>query len=499
MITVLKQIHKWVGVVFLPFILLFALSGIALNHRELLSGLDVSRRYLPEEYRYRNWNNAAVRGTSRLGPDEVLIYGNIGVWKTDDNFGKFADFNRGFPRGIDNRKIETVYKTADGDLFAGTLFGLYSYDFDDAKWLPVKIPGEEKRIVDVAEAGSDLYILTRSHLFRAADGNDFEVITLPEPEHYDDKISLFKTLWTLHGGEAYGLPAVLLVDLIGLTFIFLSITGLILFVVPLIYQTSWRRGGENLKAFFKFSLKWHNRIGWITLVFLIFTTFTGMFLRPPLLVLISELEVFKLPFSELDDPNPWHDKLRRIIYDDTEGRFIVATLDGVFYSDDSFKSKLMRYDTQPPLSVMGVNVFRKLSEDTYLVGSFSGLYEWWPERGYIEDYITGAEYEPLTGLGPAIGNYTVTGYTADCARGEFFFDYSRGALALNTYNRFARMPDNVVAKSPISLWNAALEFHTARIYGAFLGDFYILFIPLAGLIILLELISGFVVWWKEHK
>lgn len=499
MISVLKKTHKWAGVVFLPFILLFALSGIVLNHRELLSGFDINRKYLPEEYRYKNWNNAAVKGTTPLGPDEVLIYGNIGVWKTDNNFNGFADFNRGFPEGIDNRKIEAVYKTGDGGLFAGTLFGLYGYDFDDAKWLPVKIPVEEKRIVDIIEADGELCVMTRSHLLRTTNGKDFEVITLPEPEEYDDEVSLFKTLWTLHGGEAYGLPAVLLVDIIGVIFVFLGVTGLILFLIPLIYKTSWRRDGSRLKKTFKFSLKWHNRIGWITLALLIFTTFTGMFLRPPLLVLISELDVFKLPFSELDNPNPWNDKLRRIIYDDAEDRFVIATLDGVYYSDDGFTSKLKRYEAQPPISVMGVNMFRKVAEDTYLVGSFSGLFLWQPESGIVVNYITRQDYIPSVGLGPPIGDFAVTGYTADCKRGVFFFDYDRGALALNTYNRFAKMPDKVIAESPISLWSVALEVHTGRIYRVVFGDYYILFIPLAGLIILFELISGFVVWWKEHK
>ncbi len=499
MVNLLKIIHKWAGVVFLPFILLFALSGIVLNHRELLSGSDVARGYLPDEYGYKNWNNAAVKGTTRLGPDEVLIYGNIGVWKTDDNFNEFAGFNRGFPKGIDNRKIEAVYRTVDGALFAGTLFGLYRYNFDDKRWLPVRIPVEEKRIVDIAEAGEELFVMTRSHLLTTGDCVNYEVITLPEPEDYDDRVSLFKTLWTLHGGEAYGLPAILLVDVIGVIFIFLGITGLILFLIPLIYKTSWRRDGSKLKKTFKFSLKWHNRIGWITLVLLVFTACTGMFLRPPLLVLISELDIFKLPFSELDNSNPYHDKLRRIIYDDALDRFIVATLDGVYYSDDGFTSKLKRYEAQPPISVMGVNVFRKISEGTYLVGSFSGLYAWQPERGYVADYITGADYVPPVGLGPPIGDFAVTGYTADCERGEFFFDYSSGALALNTYNRFAKMPGDVLVNSPISLWNVGLEVHTGRIYRVLFGDYYILFIPLAGLIILFELISGFLVWWKEHR
>ncbi len=51
----------------------------------------------------------------------------------------------------------------------------------------------------------------------------------------------------------------------------------------------------------------------------------------------------------------------------------------------------------------------------------------------------------------------------------------------------------------MSLWNVALEFHTARIYKAFLGGLYILVVPLTGLFTLFILISGFIVWYKLHR
>lgn len=42
-----KKYHKWVGVVFALFMLVFCLSGIVLNHRQLFSHCDVSRSWLP--------------------------------------------------------------------------------------------------------------------------------------------------------------------------------------------------------------------------------------------------------------------------------------------------------------------------------------------------------------------------------------------------------------------------------------------------------------------
>lgn len=60
------------------------------------------------------------------------------------------------------------------------------------------------------------------------------------------------------------------------------------------------------------------------------------------------------------------------------------------------------------------------------------------------------------------------------------------------------MPENIIDKSPMSLWSLALEVHTGRIYGVFLGMFYILVVPLVGIFILFTLITGVVIWFKYH-
>ena len=118
-----KKLHKWPAIVIAFIAILFATSGIIMNHRQLFSGVDVSRKLLPKNYHYNNWNLAAVRGSIQL-KDATLLYGNIGVWKSDDNLKSFENFNQGFPIGIDNRKIYSIVSFNDV-LFAGTLMGLY--------------------------------------------------------------------------------------------------------------------------------------------------------------------------------------------------------------------------------------------------------------------------------------------------------------------------------------------------------------------------------------
>lgn len=501
MIKFFIKYHKWLGILLTLFIVLFALSGIVLNHRELFSSIDVNRYFLPKDYSYQNWNNAGVKSTEKISNDSILIYGNIGVWLTDGNFKNFTDFNKGFPKGIDNRKIERLLFTKDKQLFAATLFGLYQYHFEEQKWQDILLPIHEKRIVDIIERQDTLLVLSRSFLLKSTDGQHFKSQILPQPKNYDNKVGLFKTLWVIHSGEIYGLAGILLVDAVGIIFIFLSISGLIYFInrQRLRVRQKKVKQSRSIKKFNKWNLKWHNKIGWITLIFLIITTFTGIFLRPPLLISIASSRVDKIPFTELDSPNPWFDKLRRIIYDEEKQRYLVATLDGIYYSDDDFSSKLKMYTSQPPASVMGVNVFKKVSSQTYLVGSFEGLFLWKSHSGFIFDYIKKEPRSRPKAAGPPIGDFLITGMSTDFKNQEILFDFNQGALHFFGGAPFPPMTDKVQENAPISLWNLALEIHTARLYKIIFGNFYILFIPLSGILILFILISGFIVWYKRYR
>jgi hypothetical protein len=126
-IKIFRKLHKWPGIIIAFFAILFAVSGIIMNHRQIFSSVDISRNILPPNYRYNNWNMAAVRGSIPYMNDSVLIYGNIGIWKTSSDPEHFNDFNQGFPKGIDNRKIYSVVQK-DNILYAGTHFGLYRRD-----------------------------------------------------------------------------------------------------------------------------------------------------------------------------------------------------------------------------------------------------------------------------------------------------------------------------------------------------------------------------------
>ncbi|MDP2335149.1 MAG: PepSY-associated TM helix domain-containing protein [Bacteroidota bacterium] len=497
----LRKYHKWPGIVITLFVILFTISGILMNHRSLISAININRSILPAEYSYQNWNKGAVKSVCLLGGDSALVYGNVGIWLSTDQLKTFQDWNAGFSRGIDNRKISKILKTPDGRLFAGTYFGLFQFSQQKHEWQKIQLPVSEERITDLILKEDELLVQTRSFLLKSTDGKSFQTITLPAPSGFDGKASLFKTLWLFHSGEIWGPVGKLVVDLFGLAILIISLSGLMHFIFPKWLKHRKKKQKENTRLVTarNANLRWHNRLGWIFIPFLIFVIITGMFLRPPLLIAIANSVVSPIPGTVLSSPNPWYDKLRRVLYDEQQHLVLFSTNDGIYFTDENFQEPMRRLMNEPPVSVMGCNVLEKKGEGTYLIGSFNGLFQWNPFTGQLIDYLSGNSYQAPQMVGPPISKDMIDGWFADPSGNEFYFDYNHGVLPIRNNVSFGGMSDEIISKSPISLWNLSLEVHTGRIFEPLLGMFYILYVPLAGICILIVLISGFFIWWMGYR
>ncbi|MBK3516324.1 PepSY-associated TM helix domain-containing protein [Carboxylicivirga marina] len=493
-----RKYHKWGGIILSFFLLLFSISGIVLNHRKQVSSVDISRQYLTSSFQYDNWNNAALKGSIRLDSTQTLFYGNVGCWINTNKTNEWNDFNTGFPKGIDNRKVSKVIRTKNGRLFAGTLFGLYEYKSES--WSPIKLEIEHPRISDLIEVNGKLTILTRSELGQLDLINDSVVFNiLPSPEGYKNTTSLFKTIWILHSGEILGITGKILVDIIAGIFIFLIITGIIWFASPSLIKRARKKllAAKRKKQLFRFSVKWHNKIGYYAIIFLIFTTFTGIFLRPPLLIAIANSEAKSIPFTVLDSPNAWYDQLRAIRYNRQYNVYLVSSSKGMYALTNNFE-QIVKIPNQPPVSVMGINVFEEQKNNNYLIGSFSGLYLWNPFTSSCINYVTKQAHIPQVGMSRPIGVHMATGYH-QLDHNEVYFDYNQGAVSLNRKSSFGTMPNKIKTASPLSIWNLALEVHTGRIFQDLIGAFYILIVPLTGITTILLLLSGLWIYWKKYK
>ncbi len=504
LLKTIKKLHKWPAIIISLFAILFATSGVVMNHRQTFSSIDVSRKLLPDSYTYKNWNLAAVRGSEKINENSILIYGNIGIWKTSDNFQSFTDFNQGFPKGIDNRKIYSV-KKLNNQLFAGTQLGLYKKDSEASPWRKVELPVREDRIADLSLKADTLLVLTRNYLLKTTDGLNYKTFQLPEPVGYIRKTGLFETFWQLHSGELWGLPGKLIVDLLGIVTILLSVTGLLHFIFPKLIKKRKKKGKEvsAMVSVKKKNLNWHNVVGYIFALFLLINTFSGMHLRPPLLIAIANKQVGIIPGTHLDNPNPWFDKLRRVEWNEATQRYIFSTSDGFYFANESLQGNLQPAFSQPPVSIMGCNVLKPLGSENYLVGSFTGMFIWNITTGSVTDFFTQKPYVEPEGMQSPIGMNMVAGLVEGNEK-AFWFDYNKGIQGMASFegmpsSNFSEMSEEIRIASPMSLWNTALEMHTGRIFENVLGPFYILYVPLAGICILLVLISGFLLWWKVFR
>lgn len=556
-----KKYHRWLGLVLSVFMLVFCVSGIILNHREAFSGCEVSRKWLPASYHVKNFNNGVVKGTvvknqktasdsteqslaveknpsvhanSSESPDSVLVYGCAGVFLTDSRLSTWQDFNAGLPESIDERNVRHVVKAKDGSLWCAALRDVYRYDENSHRWKKVELPGNEERIMDVALAKDSMTVvaLTRSRVFTivpfvqygeivkigksSSETYRVESKIIPAPKKYEPKTTLFKLVWHLHSGEFFGLPGKLVVDAIALVLIVLSITGILLFILPygirrakkLAAKARMKRLGKQ----FAWNMKWHNKIGYVTIVLTLWIAITGMCLRPPLMV---PLVLSKLPQAVGEDGNVWQDKLRAIRWDAVQGDWLVSTSEGFLRVDEDFSQapKMLPDDECPKLSPMGVTVWESDGKGGWIVGSFRGIYRWNPVNhslNQILDYFTGKPSEETSMI--PISDNLVCGYSEDFLGGKpLVFDFAKGvedakgqAVALcNDEPKKSRneesMSDLICETAPMSLWNVALELHVGRCYSPFLGPLSDLFVFLSGLLITLVLLSGYIISHRRRK
>ena len=600
-----KKYHRWFGLVLSVFMLVFCISGIILNHRSLFRSCEVSRGWMPASYHIQNFNNGIIKGTLFLRGDslagkaldqkslagnslgdgsiaendtpkaysqsegksfekgKVIAFGGAGVWLTDTQGSKWTDFNAGLPEGADNRNIRNIVQSADGTLWLAAQYDVYRHD--GKQWQRVELPGNEERITDVTLSGdstqvvalsrSKLYIVSKASSKDSSSKDSLKVkeILLKSPEGYKPETTLFKTVWKLHSGEFFGLPGQLVVDAIAVVLIILSITGIILFLLPYGIRSQKRKGAtEMMKKMGKkmvWNQKWHNKIGYATIVLTLWLAISGMCLRPPLMIPL----VLTKTSQSVEDGNVWHDKLRGIRWDEAGECWLVSTSEGFLKVDEAFQKAPVFFGKgkSPSISPMGITVFEKINQkekilkdessaiskeessaiskdelnssllsDEWIIGSFSGLYRWNPQTGKVVDYFTGKPEEKKS-MRP-ISNSLVSGYSKnllgsseDTKAGSFkdsnnrriiIFDYAKGAQLVESAPSGAarissanlNMPE-ALSLAKMSLWNMALELHVGRCYSPFLGPLSDLFVFLSGLLISLVLLSGFIILRRQKR
>ena len=533
-----KKYHRWFGFILSVFMLVFCVSGIILNHRQLFADCDVSRSILPPAYHIQNFNNGVIKGSIRIdghadlasaggikaSDDSVLAYGYGGIWLTDAKMKSWKDFNKGLPKNVDGRNIRNMVQTKNGEIWCAATMDVYR--FDGKEWKMFPLADNEERITDITltKDSTSIIAMTRSAVYEIsgkktdaanektnavnektdAANEKRDAISektnvtrkiIGQPEGFIPEVTLFKTVWHLHSGAFFGLTGRLLVAAIAIVLIILSITGIILFILPYRIRRQKRlQAREKMQKLGKqmvFNAKWHNKLGYTTIILTLWLAITGMCLRPPLMIPLA----MNKTTEKVKDGNVWHDKLRSIRWDAAEGNWLVSTSEGFLRVDEHFQHKptLLNKEKAPKVSPMGVTIFESDSKGGWLVGSFSGMFRWYPEKNLIVDYFTGKQNIEKSMI--PISNHLVSGYSRDFFDGkEVVFDYSKGASLGET----ASTPE-LLSAIPMSLWNVALELHVGRCYSPLLGPLSDLFVFISGLLITLVLLSGYIILHRRKK
>ena len=519
-----KKYHRWFGLILSVFMLVFCVSGIILNHRQLFADCDVSRSFLPPAYHIQNFNNGVIKGSIRIdghadlasaggikaSDESILAYGYGGIWLTDTKMKSWKDFNQGLPENVDGRNIRNMVQTKNGEIWCAAMMDVYR--FDGKEWKMFPLADNEERITDITltKDSTSIIAMTRSAVYEIsgkktdAANEKRDAISektnvtrkiIGQPAGFIPEVTLFKTVWHLHSGAFFGLTGRLVVDAIAIVLIILSITGIILFILPYRIRRQKRlQAREKMQKLGKqmvFNAKWHNKLGYTTIILTLWLAITGMCLRPPLMIPLA----MNKTTEKVKDGNVWHDKLRAIRWDAAEENWLVSTSEGFLRVDEHFQHQptLLNKEKTPKVSPMGVTVFESDGKGGWLVGSFSGMFRWYPEKNLIVDYFTGKQNIEKSMI--PISSHLVSGYSKDFFGGkEVIFDYSKGANLGET----ASTPE-LLSAIPMSLWNVALELHVGRCYSPLLGPLSDLFVFISGLLITLVLLSGYIILKRRKK
>lgn len=495
-----KKLHKYVGLPLCALLLFASISGILLNHRGLLRQIDVPRWMLPSHYRYQGWNNGAIRGAASTS-EGTYLYGTAGIWRTDSALQHLPEPQmRGLAPGGDEQRMMTIVTDSLDRLWAISQFRLYQRAPKASAWTEMSLPPTlHGRLTDVQIQGDSLILLSRSQVYvRSLAHGAWREVLLPAPDGYTGKLLLFQLIWALHSGEYFGLGGRLIVDLIGVVLILLSLSG----IGYTFYSSRLRRAKEKGKELVPVDQRrkwaqglahhdrWHRWFGHWFFWAVVFVTTTGWMLRPPLMLPLIFSKAKPIPGTALYSENPWFERLRALRFDAQQGKWLLATSEG-FFTMSSLGAKPERWTCQPPVSPMGINVFEQRSDGTWLIGSFSGLYEVRPQdRLPLTDYFTGEQSKELKHVRPVTPN-AVTGILLGPTKvQDLVVRYEQGI----TSGRQEMLPQpEALNELPYSLWQYALEWHTGRIYRPLIGSVGVdLFIFLFGL-------ATSLVLWTGHK
>ena len=492
--------HKYFGLLVLLFMAWMSLSGVLLNHPDWIQNVSVHKSLVPKQYQPENWNRSSLKGIEYMG-DSLLLYGRQGVYLSQDNGKSLNPFMEGaFPKSALGKRSNHIYHSKnDKILLCATNQGCLQYDIEQQLWKRLQLPKGDESILKILNTKEHLLLVSKSDIYQSLSvTNDLHFKKLDlKKKNYSSDISLIQVFFELHDGSIWGLPGRLLWDIVGLILFFLCISAFYIWYYPKKWKRRYKKKGrrasykeKNARNFF---FRYHKKLGWYFAVPLVIITFTGMFLSPILMMTLVNGNVSEKYYPSIKDKNPWHHKIRNALYDTQKEQLVLDCSDGVWAGSYRTKEEFEKIKLPVRIFGMGTTVFREEKPGTWLVGSFGGLHRVDKESDASEKILQTKKKE---NSGRPASTF-VTGYEKLPDGNHYILGHYKGICdekGKQLRNVFT-MPQGITGNSKLPLWNYMFELHNARIFRGGIGGFYMLIIPLGGLLCLIMLLAGVLDYW----
>lgn len=494
-----KSIHKYLGLISGLYLLAMGASGLLLNHPEWIRSINTPHSLVPDDYSYQNWNRMLIRSGTITADGAWYLAGKSGIARSDDQGHSFSILDDGFPAAAydrDTADLLILDKNSDERiLLAATRSGLYQKHGNNP-WSQIRLPDapSSPRMVALVKTEKKIIAFSETSAWQAdiATRNFTPVELTVADEDSATKVPLFRVLHDIHNGAILGTPGKVLLDISGIFLVILGVSGLVIWFVP------WRnRKLPGLRqppgTFFRWCWKYHLKLGiWIVVVLMILAG-SGIFLRPPLLLatITHSLGADNPLLHFSPSSGGFGGKFQSATYS-SNGAIIISTQSGLWRGPANLDGKFQRLQLPVPIHGMGVTVLEGMENDQLLIGSFSGLF-------VVEEHQGRTWRLRRPGLqenNPYQSNDLVSGVIMAGGQPILRVDYHDGMLPMTALQRLLpAMPPEIAAAAPISLWHYLFEFHNGRIFEPWLGPWYLLIIPISGIILLLLCLSGAYDWW----
>ncbi len=485
-----SKLHKVLGLFFTPILLFIAISGIGLNHSNIIKSLSLPISSLPENYHFKQWNRGVIQALVKDEKGGIYAAGKNGLgYFIDDSY---QQINNPLATNSWQNFIYSLYYDNDNEqLFIGSRDGLFRYEITTQHWHYYSETIEQGIVSIVKSKQSNTLIAIANYQLFTLDVTAKQETSIKAKKHAitlaesSQTTPLFRFIFALHSGELLGLTGVLLMDLMALSLIYFCLSGLYYWLFPKIIRKKVLNKKYQIKGAraFRWLAKHHNHWGLVLAPLLVISAATAIVMRPPGLLLItsghSPIEVYS---SHASNNIPYKITKAALL----ENKLVLLTSDGVFSGDlNSTKFKQVKFSV--PVHGMGATIFQQQDNGSVLVGSFSGLYTWQEMSDEFEEVRLP---EKITGILP------VAAYQSKA--GLIVFDFFKGKL-FDQGSEFSNMPESINNKAEMGLWNFFFELHNLRIFEHYIGPFYLLLLLALALSLLTITVTGVIQYFRKHK